>query len=449
MPIWEDDRLDRRRDASTTDTATPTRGASCSALAEALAVDGSACHSRLRRCLVLPLAERRLPANVDPLTVEAERRGGARASGASVRAGARPAWSATCCPLQRQPDEGGRRLGERPLVPASEHLFLIPGDSPIGYRLPLDSLPWAEPQDVDDDPRDRSVRPATAARRRDSWRSASAMRAPTGDLASGERADGARSRPPASFARRCASSRATAALHVFMPPVRTTEDYLDLIAAIEQTAADARACRCIVEGTPPPPDPRLNHFKVTPDPGVIEVNLHPAHSWDELVAPRRPAVRGGAPDAARHREVHARRPAHRHRRRQPHRARRPDAGRQPVPAPARSAAQPARLLAQSSVAVVPVLGPVHRADEPASARRRGAATIRCYELEIAFAQMPERRRVAAVAGGPRVPPSAGRRDRQHAPRRVLHRQALLARHEQRPARAWSSCARSRCRRTRR
>jgi uncharacterized protein (DUF2126 family) len=71
-------------------------------------------------------------------------------------------------------------------------------------------------------------------------------------------------------------------LHVFMPPVSTTEDYLDLICAIEQTAAELRL-PVIIEGEKPPHDDRLNHVKVTPDPGVIEVNLHPARNWDELV----------------------------------------------------------------------------------------------------------------------------------------------------------------------
>ncbi len=72
-------------------------------------------------------------------------------------------------------------------------------------------------------------------------------------------------------------------LHIFMPPVRTTEDYLALVSALEETASELKL-PIIIEGSAPPHDHRLSHIKVTPDPGVIEVNLQPVRaSWDELV----------------------------------------------------------------------------------------------------------------------------------------------------------------------
>jgi len=66
-----------------------------------------------------------------------------------------------------------------------------------------------------------------------------------------------------------------------MPPLPYLEDYLELLTAIEATAA-AQGIKLVLEGYPPPRDPRLRVLQVTPDPGVIEVNIHPAHDWDEL-----------------------------------------------------------------------------------------------------------------------------------------------------------------------
>jgi len=64
-------------------------------------------------------------------------------------------------------------------------------------------------------------------------------------------------------------------MHIFMPPTERLEDYLDLVHAIEDTAEELQM-PLVIEGYSPPHDPRINHMKVTPDPGVIEVNIHPA-----------------------------------------------------------------------------------------------------------------------------------------------------------------------------
>jgi len=72
-------------------------------------------------------------------------------------------------------------------------------------------------------------------------------------------------------------------LHVFFPPLTEAGDWLDLVAAVEGTAKSLGQ-KVVLEGYPPPSDPGLQHFSVTPDPGVIEVNIHPSRNWAEHVA---------------------------------------------------------------------------------------------------------------------------------------------------------------------
>ena len=172
-----------------------------------------------------------------------------------------------------------------------KHLLLIPGDSPMGLRLPLASLPWVSaeqyphvhamdpqgPREPLPVPTQRQSRlPAQAENVDELVREMlHAQRLDEPQIAMGE---------SASWVVRtalCIEPR-DGRLHAFLPPLRRIEDWLELVAAIEDTAA-ALQLPIVLEGEAPPHDHRLRHIKVTPDPGVIEVNIHPAHSWDELV----------------------------------------------------------------------------------------------------------------------------------------------------------------------
>ncbi len=161
-------------------------------------------------------------------------------------------------------------------------LWLIPGDSPMGLRLPLDSLPWVSAAEY---PHVHAADP-TQALPPLSRNFSFPLKAPSAR----ERVAGAgKDRPPAegesaSWVVRtalCVEPR-QGRLHVFLPPLSSAEAYLELIAAIE-VAVRELGTPVVIEGETPPTDPRLQKLGVTPDPGVIEVNLHPSASWDELV----------------------------------------------------------------------------------------------------------------------------------------------------------------------
>jgi uncharacterized protein (DUF2126 family) len=193
-------------------------------------------------------------------------------------------------------------------------LWLIPGDSPMGLRLPLDSIPWVADKDYPWNwPQDPSAKLAELPKefpyRVPDLKAQRFVRGGGAPLPAGfgpgQRAQqlgelepektlpelpqfDANRRPvqgeSAPWIVRtalCVEPR-EGRLHVFMPPVATTEDYLDLVAGLEATVTEM-GLPVILEGEPPPRDPRLNKLAVTPDPGVIEVNLHPSKSWGELV----------------------------------------------------------------------------------------------------------------------------------------------------------------------
>jgi uncharacterized protein (DUF2126 family) len=165
------------------------------------------------------------------------------------------------------------------------HMFLVPGDSPVGYRLPLESLPWIpasrypfiNPTDPSvDQPPLPDPDPAVREQARASF---------TASTPQGNQIDqGSPLAEVDGFIRTAISVEARdGRLCVFMPPVVSVEDYLDLLQAAE-AAAKRLGLAVHIEGYAPPHDPRLNVIRVAPDPGVIEVNIHPADSWEDCVA---------------------------------------------------------------------------------------------------------------------------------------------------------------------
>jgi uncharacterized protein (DUF2126 family) len=265
--------------------------------------------------------ERKLPVNVDPFD--------ARLDDELERIRLRRVFDqgldhavGYALPIKRNegPDLAGARWITGPWFFRDDRMLLMPGDSPMGYRLPLDALPWVSkeeyPYQVEADPfAPRGALPAAALMREQFAPHALGERlggigaaARTEQPAFGAPSGGAQldlARAPQRFEsahwitrtalvvevrdpRRAngpkaeALGRPSGVLYVFMPPLQELEHYLELLSAVEATAAGL-GVKIVLEGYPPPRDPRLKLLQVTPDPGVIEVNIHPAHNWAELV----------------------------------------------------------------------------------------------------------------------------------------------------------------------
>jgi uncharacterized protein (DUF2126 family)/transglutaminase-like putative cysteine protease len=184
-------------------------------------------------------------------------------------------------PLRRRQPGGRLAWSSQLWFDHPERLTLSPGDSPIGYRITADQVPFVAPDELTYETEGEgehddalATLPAWPARRPELFGVA-----PEPDTL-----------PPLSSTADAAPELIRPALcvqavagriHVFLPYVPVVADYLDLVAAVEDT------CRYLglpvwLEGYTPPPDPRLRSYGLTPDPGVLEVNLPPTANWDDL-----------------------------------------------------------------------------------------------------------------------------------------------------------------------
>lgn len=185
-------------------------------------------------------------------------------------------------PLRRRQPDGMLAWSSQLWFPRPERFVLSFGDSPVGYRIPVELMPFVAPDELayeyeeNGSPTKRVKIPASPARRPDLFGVEPAAD-PLPPLSGTAEAATVLIRPSL-----CVQVR-DGKLCVFLPFVPVLADYLDLIAAVEDTCEYLRVS-IWVEGYTTPHDLRLRIFGLTPDPGVLEVNLPPTSNWDELEA---------------------------------------------------------------------------------------------------------------------------------------------------------------------
>ncbi|RWG57240.1 MAG: transglutaminase family protein [Mesorhizobium sp.] len=296
-PVWRDRSL-IARETSTVSVGPEQAASLLTAIAAELGIDKAMVGEAYEDPAEWLLKEGKLPDNVDPSNSKLEDpEERSRMARVFERGLTKP--SGYVLPVQRWNSQAaGQRWRSEKWKTRRGRLFLVPGDSPVGYRLPLGALPYVPPAQYPYIvPVDPSLPRATL---------------PARDALLPEPAP-AELEGPDEMARRQLAASFTATtgqqdrieqeiteiggavrtaltveprdgrLCVFMPPVEALEDYLELVAAAEN-AAKAIGLPVHIEGYGPPYDPRLNVIRVAPDPGVIEVNIHPAADWRECVA---------------------------------------------------------------------------------------------------------------------------------------------------------------------
>ena len=160
-----------------------------------------------------------------------------------------------------------------------EQMYLIPGDSGMGLRLPLDSLPWVAPEKRDPFFEQNQFQPLPPL---ENYRGLWAGKLISEDQSSLEgTSQDDEKLVEVTHTALCVEAR-QGRLYIFMPPLSSLEEYLNLISILELTAEELDM-PLVIEGYEPPRDWRIERFSVTPDPGVIEVNIHPVGSWKEIV----------------------------------------------------------------------------------------------------------------------------------------------------------------------